>query len=520
MKKDNSPLNKSLKLLVKTSFIVFIGLVVSKILGYAYRIIIARYYGPEAYGLFTLALTITSFFASIVALGLTDGLLRYIPMLRAKSKFDELRYLTLKVLKIYVILGIISSVALILASDIIATGIFHNPELSVLIKVIGSVIVFSLLGNVLLTVIRSFEEIGWYSFVYNILQNVAKVVLLVSLVMLGIKSGSLVASLSYALGTVLTFVAAYFVCRYKTKTIFGKYKAKDYSSLSRDFFSYSWPVLFYSIVSIVFYWIDTFSLGYYKSALEVGLYNAAVPIAMLLGLVPELFMQLFFPMISKEYSRENYELIKQLSKQVTKWIFIVILPLFLLLFLFPGAALNIIFGSQYLAAEGALRLLLVGSFISALFVSSTQLISMIGKSKLILMNIIIASVSNFVFNSILVPMPSIFGFDNANGLLGAALATLVSLILFNLLFVIETKKYLSFIPLRRKMVTIGLISLVPLAVLLYLRDRVEISIISIVLLSGIFFIIYFGLIIALRAFDKNDLMIVNAVFRKIFKIIN
>jgi len=516
MKKEQTKgLENSLKLLVKTSFIVFIGLMISKILGYLYRIIIARYYGPEVYGLFALAFSIIMFFGAIGSLGLMDGLLRFIPRLRAQKKFDEARYLFNRTIRIYLVIGIVISILLIALSDFIAISVFHNPSLSILIKILGSITVFSFLMNTLLNTLRAFEEIGWHSFVYNIFQNVARLFILIVLILMGFKSGGIAVGISFALGAVLTFLIAYIVCKRKIGIIFGDYKEGDYSSLRKEFFSYSWPIVFYSVISLVFYWIDTFSLGYYKSAVEVGLYNAAVPIAMLLGFFPDLFMQLFFPMINKEYSSNNFDLIKQLSKQVTKWIFIVILPVFALLFLFPGAAINILFGAQYLPAENALRLLLIGSFISAISIVSVQLVSMMGKSKLVLMNIIIACVTNFVLNSILVPMQTILFLDNSNGLVGAALATLISLGVFNLLFIIETKKYLSFIPLRRKMLTIALVSIIPITILLYLRNKLEIGLITMVILLTLFFLVYFVLILLFKAFDKNDWMIIKIVFKKI-----
>jgi len=508
-------LDKSLKLLVKTSAIVFIGLIISKILGYTYRIIIARHYGPEVYGLFALGLSIVGFFGSIAALGLTDGLLRYIPQLRAKNKFNGIRYLLRRTLKIYLVLGIISSIMLIFASDFIANSIFHNSALSSLLKIMGSGILIYLILNVFLSTIRGFEEIGWYSFVYNIFQNAVKVFVLILLIMMGLKSGGDVVALSFVIGALMTLIASYLIYRYKIKKIFGKADGKDHSPLWGEFFSYSWPIMFFSIISLIFYWIDTITLGIYKSASEVGFYNAAIPIAALLAFIPELFMQLFFPMVNKEYSRKNIHLIEQLSKQITKWIFVAVLPIFALIFIFPGAAINLIFGAEYLAAENALRLLLIGAFISALSITSVQLISMIGKSKLILMNVIIASITNIILNTTLVPMPTILSFDNSNGLIGAALATLTSIILFNLLFVLETKRYLSFIPLRRKMISIGLLSILPIVLLLYLRSIIDVTFISIILLSVLFFVVYLVLILISKSLDKNDWMIIRSVFRKI-----
>lgn len=508
-------IQNSLKLLVKTSFIVFIGLFISKILGYAYRIIIARYYGPEIYGLFTLALTITSLVIALAAFGLSDGLLRYVPLLRAKNKFNEIKYLLRKTLKIYLISGIISSIILMILSDFISINIFHNKDLSIFIRVMSLWILLSLLTNIYLGVIRGFEKISLYSFIFNIFQNFARVGILLILILIGFNSHGNFVVWSFIIAALLTLALSYTVCRYKISQIFGKYAKKDYSNLNRDFWNYSWPIMFYGLISIIFYWIDSFSLGFYKSAVEVGWYNAAVPIAMLIGFIPELFMQLFFPMINREYSNKNKKIIEQLSKQVTKWIFMAILPVFILIFFFPGAALNILFGPEYLPAENALRLLLIGSFISSLFIVFNNLLSMLGKSKIILFDMLGASILNLLLNSFLVPSSMIFGFNNSNGLLGASLATLISIIFMNILFMIQTKKYLLFLPFRRKMIIIAAISLIPTILLFYLRSIMTLNIFTILLLTAIFILTYVILIFISHSLDENDWMIIRIIWRKI-----
>lgn len=513
---QESNLDRSLKLIVKTSAIVFIGLILSKILGYAYRIIIARYYGPEVYGLFSLALTICGLFATIATFGLSDGLTRFIPVYRAKNQSNEIRYIFNKVLKFSIISGLISGILLFTLSNFIAVNIFHDANLSSILKLFSFMVFLAPLLNAYTSILRAFEQISSYSFIMNILQNILRVATLGLLVWIGLFSAENTITLAYILAAVLTLVSTYVICRYKVAQIFGSHNIQPGEKIHKPLFAYSWPIMFYAIISMMFYWIDSFSLGYYKSALEVGLYNAAVPIAMLIGLIPEIFMQLFFPMINREYSSKNHKLIEQLSKQVTKWIFIAVLPIFILLFFFPGAALNILFGSEYLLAENALRILLIGSFISAIFIVSNNLISMLGKSKLVLMNIIIACVLNLVLNSFLVPMQTIFSLNNSNGLVGASLATMISVIVFNLLFFIQVKHYLSFTPLRRKMLTILVISFVPTFLLFYLQSKIPLNIFSIILVSGLFFLTYGVLMLIFRSFDENDWMIIKAIFRKIF----
>ena len=84
---ENS-LSKSLKIFAKTSFIIFFGLVISKISTYFYRVIIARNFGPETYGLFSLAIMVSFWFISISPFGLNEGLFRFIGILNEKTSLD------------------------------------------------------------------------------------------------------------------------------------------------------------------------------------------------------------------------------------------------------------------------------------------------------------------------------------------------------------------------------------------------------------------------------------------------
>ena len=47
-------INSNIKKIAKGVLIVFIGTLISKIFSYFYRLIVARYFGPEAYGTLSL----------------------------------------------------------------------------------------------------------------------------------------------------------------------------------------------------------------------------------------------------------------------------------------------------------------------------------------------------------------------------------------------------------------------------------------------------------------------------------
>ena len=74
MEGNQLEIEKNLNLIAKSSIFVFGAIIISKIFTYLYRIVIARYYGPEVYGLFSLGIMIFGFFVAFASLGFSEGM--------------------------------------------------------------------------------------------------------------------------------------------------------------------------------------------------------------------------------------------------------------------------------------------------------------------------------------------------------------------------------------------------------------------------------------------------------------
>ncbi len=500
-------LNKGLNVLAKTSVIVFIGVFLSKLLSYAYRIIIARHYGPEVYGLFALALMVSSWFIIFSELGLGEGLVKFIPYFRGKKENEKIKHIFRRSLFVMGLLSLAGGLLLFVLSDFISLSIFNEPGLSIFLKVFALVIPLTVLSNLFLTLLRSFEKITEYTFVFNVFGNLAKVVAIGLFVWAGV--GSIGVANSYVIGMFLTLIAGLIICLLSFPVIFqGRDKnLKIERGEFRKVFHYSWPLLFFGLMASVMHWTDSFVIGVFENAQSVGIYNAAVPIAVLLGMASQLFLELFFPLINREHGKNNSEVIKQLSQQVGKWVFMINLPLFVLIFLFPGAFINILFGTEYLSGEMALRFLAVGYLFSSVFNISGSLLKMLGKSKLILADISVSVILNIVLNVILVPM---------YGITGAAVATMTSMVFLNLLFAIQVKKSLGILPIRRKMFGILIIGLVLGTGLYFARSMLgSVSLVTLVMVAIGYYIVYILAMVLGKMFDKNDLSVLKSVWKKI-----
>ena len=219
--KKEKNLNKSLKLIAKTSVVVFVGLILSKIFTYVYRIIIARSLGPEVYGLFSLAIMILGWFVAFSSLGLSEGLLRYIALYRGQTKPNKIRFIFKISIAILSFSTIISAIILFLLSEFISINLFHNQDLIIFLKIFSILIPFAVFSSIFLSIIRAYERINWYTFISNILQSALKLMVLIILITLGFKTNAVI--FSYFLGILTILVVSYLVCRYKIPEIFKKY---------------------------------------------------------------------------------------------------------------------------------------------------------------------------------------------------------------------------------------------------------------------------------------------------------
>ena len=506
MQDENAGVNQGLKLLAKSSFIVSMTLILSKILLYLYRIVIARNFGAEIYGLFTLSIVLVSWFRLFSGLGLKEGIIRYVSLFRAKKENKKIQYLLKKSLIILILTSVIASVLLFFFSDFIALRFFSNSKLTIFLKIFSITIPFTVLGAIFLSIIRAFERIGWFSFISEVLGNFIQLIILVVLIFLGINSKSV--PISFLIGTFSIFIVSYFVSKKsvpKMLTSNKKINSPENKKTFKEMFAYSWPFIFYGVINFIFYWTDSFMIGIFKNVESVGFYNAAVPIALLLFLPFSLFAQLFFPLVTKEFSKGNMEAVKQLSQQVGKWIFMIVIPIFVIFMIFPGVFINILFGPEYLVAENALRFLSIGVLFVTLSGVSQELLSMKGKSKLILFDMICAAIINIILNAIFIPL---------YGITGAAIATMLSSILLSALLFIQSYKFLSIIPLRRKMFGITLIVIISTILLLAIKSLIEINLLTLILCSIFFISVYVLFILITKSLDKNDWYVLKTIFNK------
>ncbi|GAB5400732.1 MAG: oligosaccharide flippase family protein [Aureisphaera sp.] len=186
--------------------------------------------------------------------------------------------------------------------------------------------------------------------------------------------------------------------------------------------------------------LDVLMLTYFTDFETVAYYSVAVKLTLLISIVLSSVNAVIAPKIAELFASSSMEKLKNTIKKGTQLIFVLTAPVIILLGIFSTHVLGF-FGEGYAVAKMALIILLVGQIVNTFCGSIGVYLNMTGKQKKFQIILISALVINIVLNYILIPL---------YGMVGAAIATSASMILWNavaVLYVYRTdnvKTFLSF----------------------------------------------------------------------------
>src|SRR6187402_1293190 len=123
--------------ILRGSAATFIIRLAGLIAGYVFVVIISRLYGADVLGAHTLSITVLMMFSVFGRLGMDTYLVKNFAQDHIENRWDRILEVYQKTLRVVVPLGLILSVILFFASDIIATHIFKKPFLSPYFKIIS-----------------------------------------------------------------------------------------------------------------------------------------------------------------------------------------------------------------------------------------------------------------------------------------------------------------------------------------------------------------------------------------------
>ena len=185
-------------------------------------------------------------------------------------------------------------------------------------------------------------------------------------------------------------------------------------------------------------WTDKIMLGIFGSSTDVGIYAVSAKIASVTILSLFAINSIVAPKFSEFYTKNKLDKLFETVKYANKLILLTSLPIAIIIFLFPEQILNI-FGSEFASGKLALLILTIGFLFNALSGSVGYLLQMTDNQKTYQTIILISALLNVILNWFLIPR---FGVN------GAAFASMISMIFWNLSSIIVVKRKFGFFTIR------------------------------------------------------------------------
>jgi len=385
---------------------LFAEKILRMVVGLFVGIWVARYLGPEQFGLFSYAQSFVGLFTAIATLGIDGIVVR--ELVKDESRRDELIG-TAFWLKVMGALGVL----VILAIAINFTS--NDQYTNILIFIIASATIF-----------QSFNVIDFY-FQSKVLSKYVVYANILSLFISSLVKITLILNEAplIAFAWVVLFDSFVLACGFiyfyiKNNSTFKIQHLKFNKSTAVDLLRNSWPLIL-SGISIGFGMrVDQIFLKEMISAYEVGIYTAGVRLAEPLAFIPMVISQSIFPKLIQMNELKD---IKQFIL-LFRAIFYLLFGLAIIIMLLSNVIISILFGNSFSASSHTLAILIFSIPLTYMNILTSKLLLIKGLQHIIMHRQLILVIINIILNLLLIPH---------YGAIGAAIATVLSDLIVGLL---------------------------------------------------------------------------------------
>ena len=483
----------AVRTIFKGGVAVLMGSVFELGFSFAAKIILARYLDLTAYGSVVLGASLLTFVASLAILGLGEGLARFIP------RFDDERRQR-GVFRAGLMLGmplpIVIGTILIVWPEVVAVQLLHAPAATPLFPIFGAILpvtAFVYLGG---SATRGLQWSVPRVTIQHFAIPISRFVFIITAVLLG--AGAFGMAGAYALPFVVAAVLTiYFL--WKTPLLSGEAETRQ---LYQDLLRFSLPLALTAITALVLADIDLFLLSRFRTTAEVGTYDVVYSLGMLIMVGLASLGFLFLPVISELHANDQLEDMGRVYQISAKWITMITLPIALILGLFPEMSIKITFGTAYAPGATTLSILTIGFFVASTVGTNSEVLQSAGRTKFIAGVNATAAVLNVGLNLLLIP---------SYGTVGAAVATVASMVFINGSFTLEVYRQFGIHPFSRAMIrpaviALGLIGAIYYIILEFLGITPVIA-----LTMGVVFTAVYGLVVLrFGGIESEEVMILNS----------
>jgi len=407
-------------------FLRFGGLAI----GYLLTLVIANLFGAKGLGDYVLAITILRLFTLLAKLGLDTTSIRFIASFASQNKWSSIFRFRKQVVIILSFSTVIASLLMYFLAEPIADLINTNYKY---IKLNAFLILPMSFFMLHYESLRGLKRIAEFSFFYMVSQALFTIVSL--LIIYQFITTSDVPIYAYFVSVIIVSILSFLSFKYSVKKLSDSKESADLEIISyANLLKISIPLMFAQSVQFIMAWTDKLMLGSMSTSEEVGIYHTAFKLSMFATVALMSINSIASPKFAEMYAKNDMKGLRKIVRQSTKMIFWTSVPLVIIFFMFPEFLLGL-FGEEFKVGVNAFILLSCGKLFSSFSGSVGNILQMTGNQNILAKILFFAAILNIVLNLYLIPK---YGID------GAALASVISIVVWNSGMILAVKKKLGF----------------------------------------------------------------------------
>ncbi len=326
--------------------------VIAAVSGLVVTVLLTRTMGAARYGAMAVALTVVTLVQAVTSAGIGNGAVRMISFARAEGD----RAKAMRMVRSGIVVGLVTGLAgtalvLILA----ASGLMDGFGVSLALTILAPLVLATSLRAAFGAVIRAYRDLRAILFL-GIVAPLVDVLLIGGLVLAGADgiaafAGALVASALIDLLLSLALV--------RRRRQVGSITQSTMSD-TKALVAFSLPLLASQLLFFAMRSADVLLLGTLRSPAEAGLYAPVMRLTEFATKGLAAFAVLFVPIATGYVARNHTDKLKGLYLSVTKWGYLIRIPVLIVLVAVPGQVLPFLFGAPYATMESVAWVLAIG----------------------------------------------------------------------------------------------------------------------------------------------------------------
>ncbi len=411
-------MNKEFSIIKKNTFYstitIFSRLLANVILFW----LLARFYGPERFGIFTFGHALATTFIILADFGLDVLLITEI-----NSNPSNKKQIIEKLLGIKLIFVISAFVLMLVASFFFPI----SQKSFALIVVFAFYLVFTSLNNFLFGIFRGFERFIFEARV-SLISNFSLVIMSLLLMLLNVEL--IYIAICFTLTRILgVLVSIIYLLKIDT-TIKLNLKFRNLGVLKEKTLIFGLHLIF----SYLFFQIDTLLLAKMRDEYSVGIYQSVMKLIMLPLVIPDILNNAMMPTLTRLHNQLKNDWFR-LGQSMGRLLIIVIVPVTIVFYYFSNEIIDLIYGlKKYYDAVIVLQIFGLILFVRFLLEPFALMLTTSNRQKIRMITVIIATALNILLNLYFIPR---------YGVIGASIVSLIINSIVGITYFIAVEKEFS-----------------------------------------------------------------------------